>query len=76
MWVVVKIMVPFLGTANNRCRTIVGTPKGTLILTTTHILPQILDHPATILNALSGPMDLESPKQTMSGVGQDRQRED
>ena len=28
---------PFLGTLNNRCRTIIGTPKGTLILTTTHL---------------------------------------
>ena len=29
---------PFLGTLNNRCRIIIGTQKGTLILTTTHIL--------------------------------------
>ena len=28
---------PFLGTLNNRCRTILGTQKGTLILTTTHV---------------------------------------
>ena len=28
---------PFLATLNNRCRTIMGTQKGTLILTTTHI---------------------------------------
>ena len=28
---------PFLGTLNNRCRTIIGTQKGTLILTTTHM---------------------------------------
>ena len=27
MWVVVKIMVPFLGTLNIRCRIIIGTPK-------------------------------------------------
>ena len=27
---------PFLGTLNNRCRMIIGTPKGTIILTTTH----------------------------------------
>ena len=27
---------PFLGTLNMRCRIIVGTPKGTIILTTTH----------------------------------------
>ena len=37
MWVVVKIRVPFLGTLNNRCRIIVGTQKGTIILTTTHV---------------------------------------
>ena len=29
---------PFLGPLNNRCRIIIGTPKGTMILTTTHIL--------------------------------------
>ena len=27
---------PFLGTLNIRCRTIIGTQKGTIILTTTH----------------------------------------
>ena len=30
---------PFLGTLNNRCRIILGTQKGTLILTTTHMQP-------------------------------------
>ena len=33
---VVKIRVP---TLNNRCRTILGTQKGTIILTTTHMIP-------------------------------------
>ena len=28
---------PFLGALNNRCRIIIGTPKGALILTTTHM---------------------------------------
>ena len=28
---------PFLGTLNNRCRTIIGTQKGTIILTTAHL---------------------------------------
>ena len=28
---------PFLGTLNIRGRTIIGTPKGTIILTTTHM---------------------------------------
>ena len=28
---------PFLGTLNIRCRIIIGIPKGTTILTTTHI---------------------------------------
>ena len=32
---------PFLGTLNIRCRTILGTQRGTLILTTTHILGKI-----------------------------------
>ena len=34
---VVKIMVPFVGTLNIRCRTILGTPKGTILLTTAHM---------------------------------------
>ena len=38
MWVVVKMKVPFLGTLNNRCRIIMGTQKGTTILTTTHVV--------------------------------------
>ena len=36
-WVVVEIMVPFLGALNNRCRVIIGTQKGTMILTTTRM---------------------------------------
>ena len=28
---------PFLGALNIRCRTIIGTQKGTIILTTTHV---------------------------------------
>ena len=36
IWVVVKIRV-LLGTLNSRRRIIVGTQKGTIILTTTHI---------------------------------------
>ena len=28
---------PFLGTLNSRCRIIVGTQKGTILLTTTHV---------------------------------------
>ena len=28
---------PFLGTLNNRCRIIIGTQKGAIILTTTHM---------------------------------------
>ena len=37
MWVVVKIRVPFWGTLIDRCRMILGIPKGTLILTTTQV---------------------------------------
>ena len=43
---------PFLGTLNIRCRNIIGTPKGTIILTTTNIgvhefvLTSPLDKPA------------------------------
>ena len=35
---VVKIRVPFWGTLNIRCRIIIRTQKGTLILTTTHMV--------------------------------------
>ena len=31
-------MAPFGGTLNNRCRIIIGTPKGTIILTTTQVV--------------------------------------
>ena len=34
---VVEIMVPFLSTVNSRCRIIIGTQKGTIILATTLI---------------------------------------
>ena len=37
IWVVVKIMVPYWGTLNIRCRIIIRIQKGTIILTTTHI---------------------------------------
>ena len=37
MWVAVKIRAPFLGTPNIRCRIIIRTQKGTLILTITHV---------------------------------------
>ena len=38
MWVVVIVMVPFLGTLNIRCRIIIGIQKGTIILTTTYVV--------------------------------------
>ena len=31
---------PLLGTLNNRCRIIVGTQKGAIILTTTHLVSE------------------------------------
>ena len=37
IWVDIKIMVPFLGTLNIRCRIRRGIQKGTIILITTHI---------------------------------------
>ena len=35
---------PFLGTLNTRCRIIIGTQKekGTIILTTAHITPEVM----------------------------------
>ena len=44
-WVAVKIMVPFLGTLNNRCRAGCRTQKGTLILRTTPLNPQLAQPP-------------------------------
>ena len=46
---------PFLGTLNIRCRTILGTQKGTITLTTTHIgivLPQKVEGLPTLLLGL------------------------
>ena len=41
---------PFLGTLNNRCRIIIGTEKGTLILTTTHIFAEVVpDQPTAFV---------------------------
>ena len=40
MWVVVKIMVPFWGPLNTSCRITLRTPKGTIILTNTHVFDQ------------------------------------
>ena len=37
IWVVIKIMVPFLGTLNIRCRSILEIQKRTIILTTPHV---------------------------------------
>ena len=49
IWVVVKIMAPFLGTLKIRCGIIIRTPKGTIILTTmatTHIVSNVLRVPS------------------------------
>ena len=44
---------PFLGTLNIRCRSIIGIPKGTIILTTTHIrLGKACERPFTKLSVL------------------------
>ena len=43
-WVVVQILVPFLGTLYIRCRIIIGIQKGTIILTTTQIGHCNIDH--------------------------------
>ena len=40
---------PFLGTLNIRGRTIMGTQKGTIILTTTHIYLDISTHYGTLV---------------------------
>ena len=46
---------PFLGTLNNRCRIIIRTQKGTIILTNTHMLQE-----PSILGLLGGSGNLGS----------------
>ena len=54
-WVVVKIRVRFWGTLNNKCRIILRTQKGTLILITTpKPSPEPLKH--ALLNPLETPV--------------------
>ena len=36
---------PLLGSLNNRCHIIIGTPKGTITLTTTHIQDLLSQYP-------------------------------
>ena len=49
---VVKIMVPFWVPQKIRCRIIIGTQKGTIILTSTHIGDCIGDTVSAILSGL------------------------
>ena len=37
---ILNALVPFLGTLNNGCRIIIGTQKGTIILTTAHVVQE------------------------------------
>ena len=37
IWVVVKVMLPFGGALNIRCRITIGIEKGTIILATSHM---------------------------------------
>ena len=43
---------PFLGTLNIRCRTILRTPKGTIILTTTHMPTSTVHQTSAALKVL------------------------
>ena len=45
---------PFLGTLNIRGRTIMGTQKGTIILTTTHMDPPLGEQFVVFVGHLSG----------------------
>ena len=69
IWVVVKIMIPFLGTLNIRCRIIIGIQKGTIILKTTHITA-FLFGPSQISGPLqrqaSNLKDLHNPQTSKS----------
>ena len=49
-------LVPFLGTLNIRCRIIIGTQNGTIILTTTHMTFSLPATVASSLNPASGKM--------------------
>ena len=54
---------PFLGTLNIRCRIIMGTQKGTIILTTTHVKGMYITDISTPASseAQSGAQDLRIP---------------
>ena len=61
IWVVVKIMVPFGGTLNIRCRIIIGTQNGTIILTTTHLCTLCLCiYPMFVRNPVDSPENLKN----------------
>ena len=64
----VKIMVPFLGTLKKRCRIIMGTQKGTLILTTTHINNLTMAFRGNMLRSMSISADNSDDDDGGSGV--------
>ena len=60
---------PFLGTLNNRCRIIIGTQKGTIILTTTHIATNLkVDCGRSQVSSLRSPFSIHLL--TSAGQGQ------
>ena len=63
---------PFLGTLNNRCRIIIGTQKGTIILTITQVLnllwPSALRCCLVALELF--PLDRDEVRSSISQIGQ------
>ena len=56
-------MIPFLGTLNIRSRIVMGTQKGTIILTATHMIVYMSIHMEGLgFSLLEGSLDLVSPR--------------
>ena len=60
---------PFLDTLNIRCRIIMGIQKGTIILTTTHMVPNLRAPPLRSSEGLSQPYRSGSQNDCLSECG-------
>ena len=58
---------PFLGTLNNRCRILIGTPKGAIFLTTTHMAELLHLHCSGIQKILKAPAQGQSGSYSCCG---------
>ena len=58
---------PFLGTLNIRCRIMIGIEKGTIILTTTHLVLELkIAHLCALFGAV---FNISSPRCRVEGLG-------